>query len=489
MSDATATSVLETLLRQILAADPNPWYPKEYAQTNGMDREALFGPLNDLRIANLVQLTDWIKSKGQGYVITGLGREVLNDAGSLARLREGKSLAPAAPEPVAESSAGASRFERGEIARRAFFLPGTVRVVPVLIGLNLLGFMISFAIAIRTGVDPMKFIGQGDVIALQKSGAAGAPELAEGEWWRLLTSCFLHFGIFHLGVNMLTLALVRRVELLWGSGRFLVLYLICGVCGSCVGVYCNPGEVTRPMYLAGASGALWGVMASQVGWLVFNYSHLPANEVRQWVQHLIFIFLLNMGVSMAPGVSMEAHLGGGAAGLLAAGLLQAHRFGTPARRSLAGLLLALLPSLFLLGLSLGLEHDPRLQPFLSNVYREGLDERLGRLAPALAGLEPTAERLIAQESAKRDQAEVARVREGLQGLVKQGRESAEWTQKVATGSAARAPRERGVALAETLAAYAEGLDKQLGGEAVPNLAELRQNWLEAKANWAKLGNR
>src|SRR5829696_7398898 len=136
MSEPAATSIRETVLRECLAADPDPWYPKEYAEKAGVDREGLYGPLNDLRVANLVQLTDWVKGKGQGYRITPLGREVLSDPAFLAQLREGKATAPA-PVAVAPEPTGTTRFDRGEAARRAFFLPGQVRVVPVLIALNL----------------------------------------------------------------------------------------------------------------------------------------------------------------------------------------------------------------------------------------------------------------------------------------------------------------------------------------------------------------
>ncbi|HKB00782.1 MAG TPA: rhomboid family intramembrane serine protease [Gemmataceae bacterium] len=488
MSEPAATSIRETVLRQCLAADPDPWYPKEYAEKAGLDRESLYGPLNDLRIANLVQLTDWLKGKGQGYRITVLGREVLSNPGVLAQLREGKAPAPEAAAPIPEP-VGTTRFDRGEVARRAMFLPGRVRVVPVLLALNLAAFAVSFAIAVRSvGVDPMRFLGSGDAIALHKVGAVGAPDLARGEWWRLVTNSFLHFGLFHLALNMFTLSLVRRVEVLWGSGRFLVLYLICGVCGSCVGVYYSPGEPRAPVYLAGASGALWGVMTSEAAWLVINYSHLPPAEVRAWLNQIFFALLVNLGVSMLPGVSAAAHVGGGAAGVLAAGLLQVHRFGPPSRRSVASVLLALLPALFLLGMALAFEYDPRLQPFLERVHREELDERLGKLAPTLDGLEPQAEKLHLEESAKRDPAQVTKVRESLQALVKQAKESADWVGKVATGHAARPVRERGIALAEACAAYAEGLDKQLAGELVENINDLRKRWQEAKANWAKLAH-
>src|SRR5262245_45020728 len=113
MSEPTATTLRESILRQCLAADPSPWYAKEYAEATATDRERLYGPLNDLRLAQLVQLTEWVQGKGQGYLITPLGKEVLNDPAALARLRDGKSLRPEAEtsEEPTRPLTGSTRFE------------------------------------------------------------------------------------------------------------------------------------------------------------------------------------------------------------------------------------------------------------------------------------------------------------------------------------------------------------------------------------------
>ena len=79
---------------------------------------------------------------------------------------------------------------------------------------------------------------------------------------------------------------------------------------------------------------------------------------------LSYTLLLNIGVSMLPHVSMAAHLGGGIAGLIATPLLQIHRHGAPARRFSAGVLLALLPTLFLSALAIAMEKDSRLKAFV-----------------------------------------------------------------------------------------------------------------------------
>jgi rhomboid protease GluP len=482
-----APSIRETVLRQCLAADPHPWYPRDYAQAAGIDRESLYPPLNDLRVANLVQLTDWMPGKGQGYVLTMLGREVLANPNALAQLRDGAPLS-ATPTVEAGPKDEPTTFDIGEAARRAIFEGGRVWVVPALILVNLIMFAVSFTVAARSGIDPWEFLGRGSPIALEKVGAVSAKEIARGEWWRLLTNCFLHYGLMHLFLNMTTLFLCRRVEVIWGSGRFLALYLICGVCGSCVGIYYQPGEAGdggKVYYLAGASGALWGVMASEAVWLVLNYRHLPPAQVRAWSTQMFFTLLLNIGVSMLPGVSAAAHLGGAVAGVLAAFLLRAHKFGPPGRRAIAGAQLAFLPALFLLGLSVAMETDHRLQPFLVEVYREQIDPKIGKLPPALEPLATEADRLFLIESSKRDPNEVAKVREGLQGLVKQAKEADEWVKRTNPVGPARPMKEKGQALVAALVPFAEALEKQAGGEVVQEMNDLRKNWQEALEAWKK----
>jgi len=476
----------ETLLRQCLATHPGPWYPRDYARTSGLDIESFYGPLNDLRQASLVQLTEWITGKGQGYTIAPLGKEVLEDPVFLAQLRAGKSSAVPSKTSEPADRTTPTRFDIGEAAREAFFFKGRVRVTPIIIFLNLIAFGISIAVAIRSGVPMGKFLGGGDGEAMQKVGAITAADLAHGEWWRLLANCFLHFGLLHLTLNMFSLALLRRVEALWGSGRFLLLYLSCGLCGSCAGAYYFPGDLVNIVYLAGASGALWGVMASEAIWIVLNRSHLPADEVRRWNQQLFFTLLLNVGVSMLPHVSAAAHVGGGVAGALSALLLQMHRYGSPARKTLAGLGLALVPTLFLLGLATAFDRDPRLQPFVMAEYREQIDQRVGSLPVKLGNLETQADILHLQPANVREAGQVSRTREGLRALVKQAKEELDWVKRSTPSTPTRPLRERGQALIDALIPFAEALEKHAGGEVVPNMVELRKNWQDAGLAWTKV---
>lgn len=372
MPENTESSLRETLLRSISESGSDPWYARKYADKNGLDIEQLYSPLNDLRLADLIKLTEWIAGSGQGYVITDRGRDVLADPVFLAHLQKGISrTAPLIAEKV-ESQAPSSgstgyavtTLERGDAARDVVYGINSTPMVYALLAANILGFFISLVFAVRDSVPFMRFLEVGDVGVLAKAGAASMPDLVRGDWYRLLACCFLHYGLLHVTLNMTSLYLARRVEHAFGSGRFLILYLSCGICGSVSAMLFSPGTPETPVYLAGASGALWGMMTSNLCWLFINRTHFAPSEVQKWISSATYTLLLNIGVSMLPNVSMAAHFGGGLVGIIATPLLQIHRFGTPGRRFSAGVLLAMLPTMFLGTLAMALEKDSRHKAFV-----------------------------------------------------------------------------------------------------------------------------
>jgi membrane associated rhomboid family serine protease len=82
--------------------------------------------------------------------------------------------------------------------------------------------------------------------------------VAHGDWWRLMSAAFLHYGPFHLLLNMLALwwfgsALERRI----GSGRFLAIYVVSGLAGSAGALMLDPTTPT-----VGASGAIFGILGA-----------------------------------------------------------------------------------------------------------------------------------------------------------------------------------------------------------------------------------
>lgn len=364
MSDTVLPSH-EAILRRCAAAAPKPWYPRVFAQSSGVPRDSLDVPLNELRIAGLVRLTDWEKGVGQGYRLTEQGEEVLRNPMDLAQLRAGRAPKADAPEPAEAPEqperARPTTYERGEAARTAYYKPEPPRVMPVILLVNLLAFALSFIFAVRANVPIGYFISEGNPTIVHELGGLSSRDLIAGEWWRLIANAFLHFGLLHLAVNMFSLYVLGIIESLWGPARFLTIYLVSAFVGSCAVVGFDPGPPDKDIILAGASGAIWGLMMSLAAWLVVNRRHLPPEEVGPWMSRLGVLILINVGVSFLPGISAAAHFGGGAAGFIVATLLHVQRFAPQPRKTAALLLVALLPVLCWAGVVELMAQDPRWQ--------------------------------------------------------------------------------------------------------------------------------
>jgi membrane associated rhomboid family serine protease len=146
------------------------------------------------------------------------------------------------------------------------------------------------------------------------NGVLYGPAVADGDWWRLLTAAFLHYGPFHLFLNMLVLYLFGPpLEGVLGSARFLLLYVAAGLAGSAGALLMEPTGLT-----VGASGAIYGLFGAilvleRQGTYVFGGSVLP-------------LLVINLVITFAfPGISIGGHLGGLAGGALA--ILALSRFG------------------------------------------------------------------------------------------------------------------------------------------------------------------
>jgi len=132
------------------------------------------------------------------------------------------------------------------------------------------------------------------------------------EYWRLITAIFIHIGIIHLLLNNYALWIIgQEIERIYGSARFVVLYLVTGVIGSAGSYVFNPQATS-----AGASGAifgLFGVMAT----FAFKYRReIPkrlSQEIRRRVLPIIAINLV-FGFSVRI-VDNAAHVGGLLAGI------------------------------------------------------------------------------------------------------------------------------------------------------------------------------
>jgi rhomboid protease GluP len=348
MAETSALS-MEDILRLCAGAAPQPWYHAVYARDAGIPRDSLDLPLEQLRMAGLIRLTPWVNpQQGQGYALTPEGMEVLNNPRALAEIRAGR-LPRRQPEPVERPRpTGMTTWDRGEAIRDALLTPSSPLVTFGLIAINVLVFLYGLILAQQQGIPWNRFLAGGDSTIALESGSLVALHLAQGEWWRLLTCCFVHFGLLHLGLNMYGLYIVGPLlERMWGHVRFLGLYLIAGLGSSCIAMILKPytleGGMPRWVNLGGASGALCGIMASAAVWIFFNRIYLSPAAVSAWARALLINFVLIVIISSAANVSAAAHFGGAVVGAVAAVLLHFQRFGaTFVQRGLAlGALLAL----------------------------------------------------------------------------------------------------------------------------------------------------
>jgi rhomboid protease GluP len=141
-------------------------------------------------------------------------------------------------------------------------------------------------------------------------GADYPPLVQQGEYWRLVTSLFLHIGMLHLVLNGWALyQLGGLFELLLGSGPLLVVYFVSGIAGSIA------SNLFTHALSAGASGAIFGVMGAIIAFLAKRRQNLT-----QQAKSLLMQLLLWAGINVflgftTPGIDNAAHLGGCAAGL------------------------------------------------------------------------------------------------------------------------------------------------------------------------------
>ncbi|WP_153461545.1 rhomboid family intramembrane serine protease [Sediminibacillus terrae] len=145
--------------------------------------------------------------------------------------------------------------------------------------------------------------------SLIEFGAKYNPAILQGEWWRLISSMFLHIGVVHLLMNMIALFyLGTAVERLYGSSRFIIIYFLAGLTGGLASFAFNT-QVS-----AGASGAIFGLFGSLLYFGVL-YKRL---FFRTMGWNLLFILALNIAFGlMMPQIDNGAHIGGLLGGFLA----------------------------------------------------------------------------------------------------------------------------------------------------------------------------
>lgn len=214
-------------------------------------------------------------------------------------------LSPMLPPPEADafllppakvSSAGADLL--------AIFrpVPGYF-ITPIILNLNLLVFLLMGL----SGTGWMEPHSPG----LIAWGANVRSLTLAGEWWRLLTCCFVHIGAIHLLLNMYAFLLIgAQLEPRLGRTRFLFAYLLSGIVASTVSLWWHDGNSIS----AGASGAIFGMYGV---FLVMLRTELVEKAKRkQLLASMIFFIGYNLLGGLQAGVDNAAHIGGLMAGVV-----------------------------------------------------------------------------------------------------------------------------------------------------------------------------
>jgi membrane associated rhomboid family serine protease len=200
------------------------------------------------------------------------------------------------------------QFNRARGAYATYPAYVTWAIVAVCVG----AFLADMSLA--GGADLSLFGGGGPLV---EAGAIYAPAVAEGEWWRIFTSAFLHLGLLHLAFNMYALWLFGPImEQLYGHVEYAVLYLLCAAGGSVLTILASPQTPA-----AGASGAIFGLFG--LAFVVSRRRHLLLGpQARAILSQAGGLLLINLLITFTiPGISWTGHLGGLAIGVMIGMLL------------------------------------------------------------------------------------------------------------------------------------------------------------------------
>ncbi len=152
-----------------------------------------------------------------------------------------------------------------------------------------------------------------DMQVLVDMGALYGPlTVLKGEWWRLFTAMFLHGGMTHLLMNMVSLYLIGRgAELYFSKMAYVSIYLFSGLLGGLASLFMHPVSVG-----IGASGAIFGLFGALAGFFLAHREKIGVHT-KAFMKEFTIIIAINMGIGLAiASVDVSAHIGGLAVGFL-----------------------------------------------------------------------------------------------------------------------------------------------------------------------------
>jgi len=145
----------------------------------------------------------------------------------------------------------------------------------------------------------------------------GPLTVLKGEWWRLFTAMFLHGGMTHILMNMVSLYIIGRgMEMYFTAKSYLSIYLFSGLLGGLVSLYMHPQSVG-----IGASGAIFGVFGALAGFFIAHRKHI-GEHTGAFMKEFAVIIAINLVIGFSiPAVDVSAHVGGLIVGFIGGFLL------------------------------------------------------------------------------------------------------------------------------------------------------------------------
>ena len=200
------------------------------------------------------------------------------------------------PDHAAADDSGGSVQRRAQkaVRRSTRVGPTDAIVTKLLVAANVIVYLITVAQSPYSG----KLNSPGG--SLFNNWALFGPAVDHGDWWRLITSAFLHGGLLHIAFNMLALWwLGSPVEIALGRARYLGLYLVSGLAGAAGALIADPNSVT-----VGASGAIFGLLGAG---LILEYQ-----ATGSLAGNYLMLIVINLAISFSPGlnISYGGHIGG-----------------------------------------------------------------------------------------------------------------------------------------------------------------------------------
>ena len=136
------------------------------------------------------------------------------------------------------------------------------------------------------------------------------------EYYRVFTSCFLHFDLEHLANNMVSLAILGyTLEKLMGRTRYLILYLLSGIISGVFSIFFSLFFENSDIYTvsAGASGAIYGLLGAMLVLLIFGNKEERKARIPFF---LVFLVISLYNGFKDPSIGGDAHMGGLFAGFI-----------------------------------------------------------------------------------------------------------------------------------------------------------------------------